>query len=116
MAEFRMVSTSGLLGYGFPEASLKAGLARDPHMIGVDGGSTDPGPYYLGSGKPLNSGNTSTTQRPMPQSKSLRASSVMPCSSKSKTPSPTIRDAPSRSGRPNNFSMPTADSGLPNAF
>ncbi|MFZ4532850.1 MAG: acyclic terpene utilization AtuA family protein, partial [Alsobacter sp.] len=55
MAEFRMVSTSGLLGYGFPEASLKAGLARDPHMIGVDGGSTDPGPYYLGSGKPLNS-------------------------------------------------------------
>ena len=55
MAEFRMVSTSGLLGYGFPEASLKACLARDPHMIGVDGGSTDPGPYYLGSGKPLNS-------------------------------------------------------------
>ena len=38
-----MISTSGLLGYGFPEASLKAGLARDPHMIGVDGGSTDPG-------------------------------------------------------------------------
>ena len=24
-------------------------------MIGVDGGSTDPGPYYLGSGKCLNS-------------------------------------------------------------
>ena len=24
-------------------------------MIGVDGGSTDPGPYYLGSGKSLNS-------------------------------------------------------------
>ena len=38
MNEFRMISTSGLLGYGFPEASLKAGLARDPHMIGVDGG------------------------------------------------------------------------------
>ena len=55
MNEFRMISTSGLLGYGFPEASLKAGLARDPHLIGVDGGSTDPGPYYLGSGKPLNS-------------------------------------------------------------
>jgi hypothetical protein len=53
--EFRMISTSGLLGYGFPEASLKAGLTRDPHLIGVDGGSTDPGPYYLGSGKPVNS-------------------------------------------------------------
>lgn len=55
MNEFRMISTSGLLGYGFPEASLKTGLSRDPHLIGVDGGSTDPGPYYLGSGKPVNS-------------------------------------------------------------
>ena len=47
----RMVSASGILGYGFPENSLKAGLARQPHMIGVDGGSSDPGPHYLGSGK-----------------------------------------------------------------
>jgi hypothetical protein len=54
-AEFRLLSTSGLLGYGFPEASLQAGIARNPHMIGVDGGSTDPGPYYLGSGKTVNS-------------------------------------------------------------
>jgi hypothetical protein len=46
-----MVSSSGILGYGFPESSLKAGLARKPHMIGVDGGSSDPGPHYLGSGK-----------------------------------------------------------------
>ena len=52
---FRMLSTSGLLGYGFPEASLRAGMARAPDMIGVDGGSTDPGPYYLGSGKCLSS-------------------------------------------------------------
>ena len=54
-AEFRLLSTSGLLGYGFPEASLEAGIARNPHMIGVDGGSTDPGPFYLGSGKTVNS-------------------------------------------------------------
>jgi hypothetical protein len=47
----RMVSASGILGYGFPESSLKAGLDRKPHMIGVDGGSSDPGPYYLGSGR-----------------------------------------------------------------
>src|SRR5689334_1094439 len=53
--EYRLLSTSGLLGYGFPEASLERGLAREPHMIGVDGGSTDPGPYYLGSGECLNS-------------------------------------------------------------
>ena len=50
-----MISTSGILGYGFPEASLKAGLARKPHMIGVDGGSSDPGPHYLGSGKSFTS-------------------------------------------------------------
>jgi hypothetical protein len=50
-----MISTSGLLGYGFPEQSLAAGLQREPHLIGVDGGSTDPGPYYLGSGNSLNS-------------------------------------------------------------
>jgi hypothetical protein len=55
MPEFRLLSTSGLLGYGFPEESLKTGMAREPHMIGVDGGSTDPGPHYLGSGKCLNS-------------------------------------------------------------
>ncbi|MBC5809758.1 MAG: hypothetical protein GIW95_02740 [Candidatus Eremiobacteraeota bacterium] len=53
--EYRLLSTSGLLGYGFPEASLQAGVAAKPHMIGVDGGSTDPGPYYLGSGKTVNS-------------------------------------------------------------
>jgi len=53
--EYRLLSTSGLLGYGFPEASLRRGLEFKPHMIGVDGGSTDPGPYYLGSGQCLNS-------------------------------------------------------------
>jgi len=51
----RMMSASGILGYGFPESSLEAALARKPHMIGVDGGSSDPGPHYLGSGKTLNS-------------------------------------------------------------
>lgn len=55
MGEFRLLSTSGLLGYGFPEESLRAGLERRPDMIGVDGGSTDPGPFYLGSGKCVNS-------------------------------------------------------------
>jgi len=51
--EIRLLSTSAILGYGFPEASLKAGLDRQPHVIGVDGGSVDPGPHYLGSGKPF---------------------------------------------------------------
>ncbi|WP_345251502.1 acyclic terpene utilization AtuA family protein [Pigmentiphaga soli] len=30
-------------------------MERKPHFIGVDGGSTDPGPHYLGTGLPLNS-------------------------------------------------------------
>lgn len=54
-SEVRMMSASGILGYGFPEASLNTALERKPHMIGVDGGSSDPGPHYLGSGKTLNS-------------------------------------------------------------
>jgi hypothetical protein len=53
MREIRLLSTSAILGYGFPEASLQAGLDRRPDAIGVDGGSVDPGPHYLGSGKPF---------------------------------------------------------------
>jgi len=49
--EFRVLSTTAILGYGFPEASFLAGLKRNPHLIAVDAGSTDPGPYYLGAGK-----------------------------------------------------------------
>jgi hypothetical protein len=55
MKPYRLLSTSGLLGYGYPEESLLSGMERAPHMVGVDGGSTDPGPHYLGSGKCLNS-------------------------------------------------------------
>jgi len=55
MADFRMLSTSGILGYGYPEASLQRGVAMGVDVIGADAGSTDPGPHYLGSGKPLNS-------------------------------------------------------------
>jgi hypothetical protein len=51
--EIRLLSTSAILGYGFPEASLRAGLDRAPDVIGVDGGSVDPGPHYLGAGKPF---------------------------------------------------------------
>src|SRR3954451_2418530 len=49
-AEIRVHSPTAILGYGFPEASFAAGLARDPHVIAVDAGSSDPGPYYLGAG------------------------------------------------------------------
>ncbi len=49
--EFRILSPTAILGYGFPVSSFDEGLARGPHLIAVDAGSTDPGPFYLGSGK-----------------------------------------------------------------
>ncbi len=49
--EYRILSTTAILGYGFPIASFEAGMARKPHLIAVDAGSTDPGPYYLGAGE-----------------------------------------------------------------
>ena len=45
-----VLAPNGNLGYGFPEQSLTEGLRSRPHMIGADGGSNDPGPYYLGAG------------------------------------------------------------------
>ena len=51
MREFRVLSPTAILGYGFPAASFEEGMGRKPHVIAVDAGSTDPGPYYLGSGK-----------------------------------------------------------------
>lgn len=51
MEELRILSPTAILGYGFPLASFQAGLERNPHVMAVDAGSTDPGPYYLGSGQ-----------------------------------------------------------------
>lgn len=51
MDELRCIALNGLMhGNGFPPESLDAGLEDDPHFIGVDTGTTDSGPYYLGSG------------------------------------------------------------------
>jgi Acyclic terpene utilisation family protein AtuA len=48
--ELRILSPTAILGYGFPAASFDAGMALRPHVIAVDAGSSDPGPYYLGAG------------------------------------------------------------------
>ena len=50
MKEIRVLSPTAILGYGFPEESFIEGMRRKPHVIAVDAGSTDPGPYYLGAG------------------------------------------------------------------
>ncbi|MBW2219772.1 MAG: acyclic terpene utilization AtuA family protein [Deltaproteobacteria bacterium] len=48
MDELRVLSPTAILGYGFPVESLERGMAKNPHVIAVDAGSTDAGPYYLG--------------------------------------------------------------------
>ena len=53
MKEYRILSPTGIVGYGFPEESFLAGVAQKPDLIACDAGSTDPGPYYLGSGIPF---------------------------------------------------------------
>lgn len=50
MEELRILSPTAILGYGFPMESFMEGMKRKPHVIAVDAGSTDPGPYYLGAG------------------------------------------------------------------
>ncbi len=48
--EIRILTPCGMLGYGIPAEHFHRGMARDPHVVIVDSGSTDPGPYQLGLG------------------------------------------------------------------
>lgn len=47
----KIVALCGLLGYGYDKQSLLNAFEEKVDYLGVDAGSTDPGPYYLGSGK-----------------------------------------------------------------
>lgn len=53
MEELKIVAVNGMLGYGYEFASLDNGVNEGLDLMGVDAGSTDPGPYYLGSGQSL---------------------------------------------------------------
>jgi hypothetical protein len=50
--EIRILSPTGVCGSGFLESSFEKALEWQPHVIGCDAGSTDPGPSHLGSGEP----------------------------------------------------------------
>ncbi|PJE94676.1 hypothetical protein CUT44_29635 [Streptomyces carminius] len=52
MDSVRVLAPTGMLGAGFPEATVERGLALGADVISVDAGSTDSGPYYLGSSQP----------------------------------------------------------------
>ena len=45
----RVLVPSGVLGLEFNKEALQNGLANKPDIIAIDGGSTDSGPYYLGT-------------------------------------------------------------------
>ncbi len=45
----RVLVPSGVLGLEFNKEALQRGLNNNPDIIAIDGGSTDSGPYYLGT-------------------------------------------------------------------
>ena len=49
--KMKIVALCGLLGYGYSEEALRLAFSEKVDFLGVDAGSTDPGPYYLGSGR-----------------------------------------------------------------
>ena len=46
----RVLVPSGALGLGWDSEALERGIANAPDLIAIDGGSTDSGPHYLGTG------------------------------------------------------------------
>ena len=46
----KVLIPSGALGLGYDHAALARGVAAKPDIIAIDGGSTDSGPHYLGTG------------------------------------------------------------------
>ncbi|WP_275393202.1 acyclic terpene utilization AtuA family protein [Aliiroseovarius sp. Z3] len=46
----KVLIPSGALGLGYDRDALARGLAEKPDIIAIDGGSTDSGPHYLGTG------------------------------------------------------------------
>lgn len=51
MKEVRALAATGMVGTGFAESTFDRAMEAKPDFIGCDAGSSDPGPYYLGSGK-----------------------------------------------------------------
>lgn len=51
--QIRLLAATGCIGYGFTETALDNAVARGVDVIVADAGSSDPGPYYLGEGKPF---------------------------------------------------------------
>lgn len=48
--ETKNLVPSGALGIRYDRAALVRGLEASPKLIAIDGGSTESGPHYLGTG------------------------------------------------------------------
>jgi len=48
--EIRVFTPTGMLGYGYTMTAFNAGMRREPHVVSIDAGSTDAGPFKLGQG------------------------------------------------------------------
>ena len=46
----KVLIPAGALGIPYDRDALERGLKKSPDLIAIDGGSTDSGPYYLGTG------------------------------------------------------------------
>ena len=46
----KILIPAGALGIPYDKKALASGLKKKPDLIAIDGGSTDSGPYYLGTG------------------------------------------------------------------
>ena len=46
----KILIPSGALGLGYDRDALMRGIEHEPDLIAIDGGSTDSGPHYLGTG------------------------------------------------------------------
>ncbi len=58
----RVLIPSGALGLGYDRAALQRGLTMAPDIIAIDGGSTDSGPFYLGTGSSKYSRNSTKAE------------------------------------------------------
>src|SRR5215472_10618166 len=52
LKKIRALGATGNLSSGFREETLVHAVQQGAHFIGCDAGTTDSGPYYLGSGNP----------------------------------------------------------------
>ena len=58
----KVLIPSGALGLGYDRDALARGIAAKPDIIAIDGGSTDSGPHYLGTGTSKYSRNSTKAE------------------------------------------------------